>query len=207
MQVNALAIVHKRTENSQVGILFVHKWLRKRHTPFLGVVEDQEIYNFPINHLVHFCFEILSKQQSNRANEFKPGQPRPRARRCARRRGTPTHPHYVHMPRSPSDRQSVRGALLTVLQVLLTRSRALGRCHTFRPQTLAGGVASRHCASVPPHVAAPCPMLCHAETCFALAAWRARIPFPHGALAYLIRASFRSCESRHAPPSAIDPPW
>jgi hypothetical protein len=38
----------------------------KGPTPFVKVVEDQEIYNFPIDRLVHFCFEISSNSQSNR---------------------------------------------------------------------------------------------------------------------------------------------
>jgi hypothetical protein len=61
----------------------------------------------------------------------------------------------------PLRSQSVRDALVTVLQVWLTWSGALGRCHAFRPHTLAGGTASYHWASVPPHVAA----LAHAVPC------------------------------------------
>jgi hypothetical protein len=59
--------IHRRPENSQLGMRIVHNWLRKPQTPFVEVVEGWKIYNFPIDHLVHFYFKILSFQQSNRA--------------------------------------------------------------------------------------------------------------------------------------------
>jgi hypothetical protein len=31
--------IHRRLENSQLGMRIVHKWLRKGHTPFVKVVE------------------------------------------------------------------------------------------------------------------------------------------------------------------------
>jgi hypothetical protein len=50
-----LVIVNRHPENSQLGIQFVQKWLRKDPTPFVKVVEGQEIYNFVIHCLDHFC--------------------------------------------------------------------------------------------------------------------------------------------------------
>jgi hypothetical protein len=64
------------------------RW-EKHYTTFVKVVEDSEIYNFPIHHFVHFYSRFLSKMWSNTANpthEMRPALPRARhdtpPRRC-----------------------------------------------------------------------------------------------------------------------------
>jgi hypothetical protein len=49
-----LDTIHRRPENSNLGMQIVHKRWRKDPTPFVKVVEDQEIYNFGIQMFVHY---------------------------------------------------------------------------------------------------------------------------------------------------------
>jgi hypothetical protein len=46
--------IHRRPENSNLGMQFVQKGGEKDPTPFVKVVEDQEIYNFGIQMFVHY---------------------------------------------------------------------------------------------------------------------------------------------------------
>jgi hypothetical protein len=48
----------------------------KDPVPFAKVVEEYEIYNFPIIHLVHLCSKISSLDISNRAKSISTGQQR-----------------------------------------------------------------------------------------------------------------------------------
>jgi hypothetical protein len=82
-----LATVHWRPGNNHLGIQIVHNWLRKSHTPFVKVVEDQGIYNFAIHCSDHFCSTFSSFGQSNRATWKNFGHP---ALQTAARRRAPS---------------------------------------------------------------------------------------------------------------------
>jgi hypothetical protein len=60
--------IHRCPETETLACNLCKNGGEKGPTPFVKVVEDQEIYNFPIDRLVHFCFEISSNSQSNRDN-------------------------------------------------------------------------------------------------------------------------------------------
>jgi hypothetical protein len=51
--------IHRRSENSQLGMRFVNNWSRKPYTAFVEVVEGRLIYNFPIYRLDHFSSKIF----------------------------------------------------------------------------------------------------------------------------------------------------
>jgi hypothetical protein len=57
--------------------LYKIRW-EKHYRAFVKVVEDSEIYNFSIHHLVHFSWEILRKTRSNRGTLKRWGAPAPR---------------------------------------------------------------------------------------------------------------------------------
>jgi hypothetical protein len=59
--------IHQHPQICHLGMQFVHNWLKKGHTPFVKVVEDQEIYNFAIHCLDHFYSTFWSFCQSNMA--------------------------------------------------------------------------------------------------------------------------------------------
>jgi hypothetical protein len=122
----------------------------KDPTPFVKVVEDQEIYNFPIDRLVHFCFEISRNSQSNRDSWVATGQAAPRVRRRAAR---------AHA--EARDGPSVRGARrLYCGSVGVIRAKP--RPHASHSHPSAGRTAilhwSRLCRTSPPP---PC-HICHA---------------------------------------------
>jgi hypothetical protein len=47
--------IHRRPKISDLGMQIVQTGGEKDPMPFAKVVEECEIYNFPIIHLVHFC--------------------------------------------------------------------------------------------------------------------------------------------------------
>jgi hypothetical protein len=82
-----LVTIHRRPENSQLGIQFVQKWLRKRPYALCksnrGLGDLQLCYSL-IGPLLFKIFEKNSFKQGQA--KFKSGQPRPHVRRQARRR-------------------------------------------------------------------------------------------------------------------------
>jgi hypothetical protein len=60
--------IHRRPENSNLVMQFVQKGGEKDPTPFVKVVEDQEIYNFGIQMFVHYSSIFWRKTQSKCAS-------------------------------------------------------------------------------------------------------------------------------------------
>jgi hypothetical protein len=118
-------VVEMREKAWSTLLVTIHKRPEKGHTPFLEVVGDQEIYNFPIHHLDHFSFKIMRKGQSN-ISTLKYFS-RARAHAYAVR----AHAEAANLPpvRGPHHRSCSPGRL--------TRSRAIGQCHVPRPHMLA----------------------------------------------------------------------
>jgi hypothetical protein len=57
---STVAPVHRDMAAFKVGKTFLQNPLRKHYTAFVKVVEGSEIYNFPIDHIVHFSSKFWS---------------------------------------------------------------------------------------------------------------------------------------------------
>jgi hypothetical protein len=79
--------------------------------PFVKVVEDSEICNFPILHLVHFS-SIFERKMSSKSPRLKHSRARARQRRAAPPR-RPCRPHLsevAHLPQVPAPRDTLESA-------------------------------------------------------------------------------------------------
>jgi hypothetical protein len=78
---------------------------------FVKVVEDSEIYNFPILHLVHFS-SIFERKMSSKSPRLKHSRARARQRRAAppRRPCRPRLSEVAHLPQVPAPRDTLESA-------------------------------------------------------------------------------------------------
>jgi hypothetical protein len=137
--------IHRRPENSQLGIQFVRKWLRKRPCDLCKSGRGSADLQLWYRMFVTLQFKNLEK------NCFKPSQkkfkradtrhPRNVARDAVA--ACRTAAWYAHA--EARLRPLVRAQCLShCVQVRSTRLKALGRCHVLRPHALDGGTALRH---------------------------------------------------------------
>jgi hypothetical protein len=58
--------IHRNMATFKVWLQFVQNPWRKHPRAFVKVVEGSEIYNFPIDHIVHFSSKFWSYARPNR---------------------------------------------------------------------------------------------------------------------------------------------
>jgi hypothetical protein len=131
--------------------------------PFLEVVEGQEIHNFPISCLVHFCWRNLRKTLLNSAIPKRLAPERVGTWECAT-----SHPATSASPPYATVRAR-RGRLATIGPSAVPRRAcawylwAPKRRHALRPHAPTGGTAfrplTRHAAPGLPLAAAHAPSL------------------------------------------------
>jgi hypothetical protein len=141
--------ISKCRENVKVGMQCVQNLLIKTPKRLCKVVEVQEIYNFGIYTLEHFCCKILRK------NTVKLAYPELYLCRNTRARMT-SHERHVGCP-------SYAGLCAPAWALYSDACRATGRCHTVHGHTSIGHPHSRHWLPAPPHVSttsSPIPRPC-----------------------------------------------